>query len=79
MASGAEFNDHDSCAYRDANYGYTGFYADRDDYNTCFREGLRRGYEDGCHSRSQYGWCVSGRGTILGVVMTTIVNFESIR
>ena len=36
-----------SFAYRDANYGYDGFYVDRDDYNFYFREGFRRGYEDG--------------------------------
>jgi hypothetical protein len=69
----------DSFAYQDANYGYTGFYVDRDDYNTYFREGFRRGYEDGYNGRSQYGRYASGRGTILGAVLATILNFEAIR
>jgi hypothetical protein len=69
----------DCYAYQDANYGYGGFYVNREDYNAYFREGFRRGYEDGYHSRSQYGWYVSGRGTVLGAVLATILNFESIR
>ena len=68
-----------SYAYQDANYGYTGFYVDRDDYNTYFREGFRRGYEDGYNGRYRYGRYVNGRGTILGAVLATILNFESIR
>ena len=31
--------------YRDANYGYSGYYVDRSDYNHYFREGFRRGYQ----------------------------------
>jgi hypothetical protein len=69
----------DSYAYQDANYGYGGFYVDRADYNAYFREGFRRGYEDGYNRRSQYGVYVSGRGTVLGAVLATILNFESIR
>ena len=69
----------DSYAYQDANYGYAGFYVDREDYNAYFREGFRRGYDDGYNSRSQYGTYVSGRGTVLGAVLATILNFESIR
>ena len=71
-----ESNFEDSYAYQDANYGYTGLYVDRDDYNNYFREGFRRGYEDGYNSRARYG---NGRGTILGAVLATILNFESIR
>jgi hypothetical protein len=40
-------NYRDSYAYQDANYGYNGYYVDRGDYNYYFREGFRRGYEDG--------------------------------
>jgi lipopolysaccharide export LptBFGC system permease protein LptF len=72
-------NYHGSYAYQDANYGYTGFYVDRDDYNTYFREGFRRGYEDGYNGRYQYGRYANGRGTMLGAVLATILNFESIR
>ena len=68
-----------SYAYQDANYGYSGFYVDRDDYNNYFREGFRRGYEDGYNGRYRYGRYSNGRGTILGAVLATILNFELIR
>jgi hypothetical protein len=64
---------------QDANYGYRGFYVDRDDYNAYFREGFRRGYEEGYYSRSRYGTYANGRGTILGAVLGVILHFESIR
>jgi hypothetical protein len=40
-------NYQDSFAYQDANYGYTGYYVDQDEYNYYFRQGFRHGYEDG--------------------------------
>ena len=67
-----------SFAYQDANYGYTGFYVDRDDYNGYFREGFRRGYEDGYGQHQRYGTYVNGRGTILGAVLGTILNVQVI-
>ena len=69
----------DSYAYRDANYGYRGFYVDRDDYNHYFREGFRRGYEDAYYRRSRYGTYSNGRGTIQGSALTVILAFEWIR
>src|SRR5438094_708511 len=45
----------DSYAYRDASYGYRGYYISRSEYNYYFREGFRRGYEDGYDSRYRYG------------------------
>jgi hypothetical protein len=67
-----------SFAYQDANFGYTGFYVDRDDYNDYFREGFRRGYEDGYGGHSQYGTYVNGRATILGAILGGILNFQVI-
>ena len=67
-----------SFAYQDANYGYSGFYVDRDDYNNYFREGFHRGYEDGYGGHHQYGTYVSGRGTILSAVLGGILNFQVI-
>lgn len=67
-----------SFAYQDANYGYGGFYVDRDDYNFYFREGFRRGYEDGYGGHTQYGTYVNGKGTILGAILGTILNVEAI-
>ncbi|MCX6538468.1 MAG: hypothetical protein NT151_05980 [Acidobacteria bacterium] len=72
-------NYQNAYAYQDANYGYGGFYVDRADYNTYFREGFRRGYQDGYNGRYQYGTYVNGRGTILGAIAATILNFQSIR
>jgi hypothetical protein len=68
-----------SWAYQDANYGYSGFYVERDDYNAYFREGFRRGYEDGYHGGHQFGTYAHGRGTVLGAVLATILNFQAIR
>ena len=54
------FNYQDSYAYQDGNYGYGGFYVERDDYNYYFREGFRRGYEDGYYGRYRYGVYATG-------------------
>jgi hypothetical protein len=66
-------------AYRDANYGYNGYYVSQDDYNYYFREGFRRGYEDGYNSRYQYGSLANGRYTILDRVLAAIIPFEMLR
>lgn len=41
--------------YQDASFGYFGFYLDSGTYRFYFREGFRRGYEDGYYSRFRYG------------------------
>jgi hypothetical protein len=45
----------DSWGYQDANYGFSGLYIDPEEYNHYFREGFRRGYEDGYGRQSRYG------------------------
>ena len=72
-------NYEDSYAYQDANYGYNGFYVDRDEYNNYFREGFRRGYEDGHDAGSKYGSYSNGKGTILDAILAAILNFQAIR
>ncbi len=72
-------NYKDSYAYRDANYGYSGYYVNRTDYNHYFREGFRRGYEDGYNSRSQYGRVANGNASILETILTQILNFQNLR
>jgi hypothetical protein len=67
-----------SIAYRDANFGYAGNYVDRDDYNYYFREGFRRGYDDGFTRRSQYGSASNGSSSILGSVLSSILGLRSI-
>ncbi len=68
-----------SWAYQDGNYGYSGFYVDRDDYNYYFREGFRRGYEDGYRGRYQYGRVTNGKVAILGATLAAILTFELLR
>ncbi len=72
-------NYQDSYAYQDANFGYSGRYVQQDEYNYYFREGCRRGYEDGFNSRYQYGRYSNGRYSILGAVLSGILNLESLR
>ena len=69
----------DSYAYQDANYGYTGYYVDQDEYNYYFRQGFSRGYEDGFSSRSQYGSYSNGSYSVLGAILGQILNFQSLR
>ena len=73
------FNYKDSYIYRDANYGYSGYYVDRNDYNHYFREGFRRGYEDGYNSRYQYGRHSNGSYSILDAILSQILNLQSLR
>jgi len=68
-----------SFAYRDANFGYGGNYVDQSDYNYYFREGFRRGYDDGFNSRSQYGNSSNGNPTILGSLLLSILGLQSNR
>ena len=72
-------NYKDSYAYRDANYGYSGYYVDRSDYNYYFREGFRRGYEDGYNSRYRYGRFADGSNSILDTILSQILNFQDLR
>jgi hypothetical protein len=47
------------------------------EYQHYFREGFRRGYEDGYYSRSQYGRNSNGAISILGAILSQILNFQS--
>jgi flagellar biosynthesis/type III secretory pathway protein FliH len=71
-------NYQDSFAYQDANYGYDGYYVAQDDYNYYFREGFRRGYEDGYNGRYQYGRYSDGKYTILGGILGSILDLQSL-
>lgn len=68
----------DSYAYRDASYGYNGYYVSQNAYNYYFRQGFQRGYNDGYNDRSQYGRYNNGSGSILGAVMAVILNLQSL-
>ena len=58
-------------AYRDANYGYEGYYLDRGTYNYYFREGFRRGYEDGYYGSYRYGRYSNGTLSLQGPVVVS--------
>jgi hypothetical protein len=75
---GWRYDYRDSFAYQDANYGYMGYYVDRSEYNYYFREGFRRGYEDGYRRNSQYGRYSNGSPSILETVLSVILNLRSL-
>ena len=73
-------NDYqNSYAYQDANYGYEARYVSQTDYNYYFREGFRRGYDDGWSSRQQYGTYSNGQPSILGSILSSILGLTAIR
>lgn len=72
-------NYQNSPAYRDANYGYSGYYVDQSDYNYYFRQGFRRGYADGYNSQSQYGTSLNGTSSILATLLSSILGLTSFR
>jgi multidrug efflux pump subunit AcrA (membrane-fusion protein) len=72
-------NYQESYGYKDGNYGYSGHYVDQGEYNYYFAKGFRRGYEDGYNTRTQYGSYSSGGGSILGNVLSAILNLEPLR
>jgi hypothetical protein len=72
-------NYRNSLAYQDANYGYTGNYVNQSDYNYYFRQGFRRGYDDGYYNRSQYGTTSNGSPSILSNLLSTILGLTQLR
>jgi chemotaxis protein histidine kinase CheA len=65
-----------SYAYRDANYGYNGYYLDRGTYNYYFREGFRRGYDDGYNSSYRYGRYSNGTGSLLDSILNAVLRVQ---
>ena len=76
---GWRYNYRSSYAYQDANYGYNGYYVDRDDYNYYFRQGFRRGYRDGYYRRHQYGRYSNGSYSMLEAILSQVLGFQSLR
>jgi phage-related minor tail protein len=69
----------DSYAYRDANYGYSGYDGDRDDYNYYFREGFGPGYDDGYNDQYRHGRVTEGSYSMLDALLSQILNFQPLR
>jgi hypothetical protein len=74
---GWSFNPQEAYGYQDASYGYDGYYVDLSEYQHYFREGFRRGYEDGYYSRSRYGRSINGGYSILGTILEGILSLQS--
>jgi flagellar biosynthesis/type III secretory pathway protein FliH len=72
------FNPNEAYGYQDASYGYDGYYVDLDEYQYYFREGFRRGYEDGYYSSSRYGSYNNGVANILGAILEGILGLQLI-
>lgn len=70
------FNPQDEYAYDDASYGYDGYYVDLSEYQYYFREGFRRGYEDGYYSTSRYGRYNNGTFSILDAILDGILGLQ---
>jgi len=73
---GWRFDYEGSDAFGDATCGYDGYYVDVSEYQYYFREGFRRGYEDGYYGRYQYGLYSNGSYSILGDVLSLILNLR---
>jgi len=71
---GWQFDPENCDAFLDATYGYDGYYVDVAEYQYYFREGFRRGYEDGYYGRNQYGRYANGKFAILGEILNVILN-----
>ena len=68
-----------SYAYQDATYGYDGDYVDLAEYQYYFRQGFRRGYQDGSNDRYQYGVSSNGKFSLLANVLNAILSLQSLR
>lgn len=66
--------DYEDCyAYEDATYGYSGYYVDLNEYRYYFREGFRRGYDDGYYDSTNYGRHENGKYVILVAILARIL------
>jgi hypothetical protein len=68
-----DYDYQNSYGYQDASYGYDSYYVELNDYRYYFREGFRRGYEDGYYRRSQYGRYSGGRRSLIGSILQGIL------
>jgi len=75
-ADGWTFSYQDSFAYQDSTFGYSGYYVGLGDYQYYFREGFRRGYEDGYYGRRQYGSYSNGVFSLLSGVLQGILDLR---
>jgi hypothetical protein len=75
---GAKYDFKDAFAYKDASYGYNGYWVDFGEYQYYFQKGFQDGYDDGYYNRSRYGSYIDGNYIINGSVLKGLVNFTLI-
>lgn len=63
------YDPYGNFGYSDASYGYDSYYVSYSEYQYYFREGFRRGYEDGYYGRYNYGAYNSGRYNLLSGIL----------
>lgn len=68
-----DYDYQNSYGYQDASYGYNNYYVGLSEYQYYFREGFRRGYEDGYYGRRDYGRYSNGRRSLLGSILKGIL------
>ncbi|NJM52549.1 MAG: hypothetical protein HC846_03600 [Blastocatellia bacterium] len=68
-------NYYGSSVYQRGNYGYQR-YVDSAQYRYYFQQGFQRGYEDGFNSRYRYGRNYNGSVSILGSILSGILNLQ---
>ena len=73
---GWQYDPDSSDAFEDGSYGYDAYYVDLGEYQYYFREGFRRGYEDGYYGRYQYGAYSNGKYSILGNILSLILDLR---
>ncbi len=69
-----DYGYQDCYGYRDASYGYDSYYVGLDEYQYYFREGFRRGYEDGYYGQRSYGYYSGGRNSLLRNILGAILS-----
>jgi hypothetical protein len=72
------FRYQDSYPYQDATFGYNGYYVSLDEYRYYFRQGFRRGYDDGYYGRWRYGSHSDGTFSLLGNILLQILRLQSL-
>ena len=73
---GKRYDYADEDSYRYGNYGYTS-YVDSGQYQYYYREGFRRGYEDGFYSTTRYGYRSGNTAYLLGNILNSIINLAN--
>ena len=68
----------DSYVYQDGDRGYDGSSFDPSQHDHYFREGVRRGYEDGFNDRRRYGSTEEGHYLLSASILSGLLTFEPI-